>query len=84
MMERLKAAMERYEELGALLGQGEIPAGSVRFRTLMKEYSDLTPLCTKYTAYKEALQRIKEAEELLSSGDRELEEKIIDGLNEEL
>lgn len=82
MMERLKAAMERYEELGALLGQGEIPAGSERFRTLMKEYSDLTPLCTKYTAYKEALQRIKEAEELLSSGDRELEELAKEELKE--
>lgn len=82
MMERLKAAMERYEELGALLGQGEIPAGSERFRTLMKEYSDLTPLCTKYTAYKDALQRIKEAEELLSSGDRELEELAKEELKE--
>ena len=82
MMERLKAAMERYEELGALLGQGEIPAGSERFRALMKEYSDLTPLCTKYTAYKEALQRIKEAEELLSSGDRELEEFAKEELKE--
>ena len=82
MMERLKAAMERYEELGALLGQGEIPAGSERFRALMKEYSDLTPLCTKYTAYKEALQRIKEAEELLSSGDRELEELAKEELKE--
>ena len=63
-------------------GQGEIPAGSERFRALMKECRRPDPACTKYTAYKEALQRIKEAEELLSSGDRELEELAKEELKE--
>lgn len=74
MFEKLKAAAERYEQLGEMLATGEILPGSEKFKELMKEYSDLSALYEKYQAYLTALASVKEAEELLEGTDKELYE----------
>ena len=74
MISKLKAAKERYEELGEMLGQGELSPSDPRFRELMKEYSDLSPLCAKIDEYFAVNKAQKDAEELLYSADPEMKE----------
>ena len=74
MIEKLKAAKERFEQLGEMLGQGDISATDPRFKELMKEYSTLAPICQKIDEYIKALDSQKEAEELLSSSDPDMRE----------
>ncbi|MBQ8236193.1 MAG: peptide chain release factor 1 [Clostridia bacterium] len=74
MIEKLRKAAERYEQLGDLLGGGQVAPGSAQYKELMKEYSDMSALIAKYEEYKEATSRIDEALELLEMGDKELAE----------
>ncbi len=74
MIEKLRSARERYEQLEDMLGQGDIPASSVLFRDLMKEYSDLAPICQKYSEYEKTVQSMKEAEDCLALDDPDLRE----------
>ena len=74
MIDKLKAAYDRYEQLSEMLAAGtEDPSGD-RYKELMKEYASLSPLCEKYKEYESAFTRMKQAEELISGGDRELME----------
>lgn len=74
MLNGLDAAAQRYEEIAALLQQPEVVGDLARFRELMKEYKELTPLAEKITEFKRAQAAKSEAEELLSAAgtDREL------------
>ncbi|MBP5225616.1 MAG: peptide chain release factor 1 [Lachnospiraceae bacterium] len=74
MIEKLKAAKERYEQLGDLLAGGAIPPGDPRYKEYMKEYSDLSPLCEKFAEYERAEKDARDAEELLSGDDPEMKE----------
>ncbi len=74
MIEKLKKAVERYEQLGDLLGGGQVAPGSGQYKDLMKEYSDMSALIAKYEEYKEATRRMDEALDLLELGDKELAE----------
>lgn len=74
MIEKLRKAAERYEQLGDLLGGGQVAPGSAQYKDLMKEYSDMSALIAKYEEYKEATRRMDEALDLLELGDKELAE----------
>ncbi|MBQ8911467.1 MAG: peptide chain release factor 1 [Clostridia bacterium] len=74
MIEKLKKAAERYEQLGDLLGGGQVVAGSSQYKELMKEYSDMSALMAKYEEYKSETERANEALELLEVGDKDLAE----------
>ena len=71
MIDKLKKAAEWYEQLGDLLGGGQIVAGSSQYKDLMKEYSDMSALMAKYEEYKAENDRMNEALELLELGDKE-------------
>ena len=64
MLERLADIERRYEELSDLINDPEIIADNERWRKLMKEHSDITPIVEKYREYK----KIKERAE---NGDKE-------------
>ena len=72
MIEKLKAAKERFEQLGEMLSSGEIPVGGDRYKSLMKEYGELAPLCGKYDEYRRAFDAGNEARELTQSDDAEM------------
>ena len=72
MIDRLKSAADRWEQLSEELAQGQIDPSGGRYRELMKEYSALTPLIEKYREYLRASEELRQAEELLQSGDGEL------------
>ncbi len=52
MLERLADIERRYEELSDLINDPEIIADNERWRKLMKEHSDITPIVEKYREYK--------------------------------
>ena len=82
MIEKLKKAAERYEQLGDLLGGGQVLAGSAQYKELMKEFSDMSELIAKYEEYRKADERISEALELLEMGDKELSDLAKEELKE--
>jgi peptide chain release factor 1 len=77
---RLQQAQERHEEIAMLLSTQEIMADQNRFRELSVEYSQLEPVVTTWAKWQEACQSIEEAQALLKSKDKEMQELA----NEEL
>ncbi len=74
MFGKLEGLVERYEALGAQISDPAVIADQSRWRGLMKEHSSLGPIVEKYREYKAAKAAIDDAEELLGSGDKEMEE----------
>ena len=64
MFEKLKALLEKYNEINERLMQPETVNDPALYRDLMKEYSSLTPLIEKYKEYLAAVEALSEAEEL--------------------
>ncbi|MBQ8917477.1 MAG: PCRF domain-containing protein, partial [Oscillospiraceae bacterium] len=65
MFEKLKAVEQRYEEINTLLTDPETVNDQQRYRGLMKEYKNLTPVVEKFREYSSAKQSAEEAAELL-------------------
>ncbi|MGN0379756.1 MAG: peptide chain release factor 1 [Butyrivibrio sp.] len=81
MFENLEDVLIKYEDLNAELSSPEVTSDQNRFRRLMKEQSDLTPLVEAYTAYKKANQDIADSLEML---EEENDEEMKEMLKEEL
>ncbi|MBE6016650.1 MAG: peptide chain release factor 1 [Lachnospiraceae bacterium] len=81
MTEKLQAIEERYEEILAQLNDPQTAADQDKFRKLMKEQSDLTPIVEAFKKYKEAKQAIEDSLEIL---DEETDEEMKELAKEEL
>ena len=81
MFDRLEDILKRAEELQAELADPRAASDTVRFRKLMKEQADLSPLVEAYTAYREAQQAESDS---LSMLEEESDEEMRDLLKEEL
>ncbi len=82
MFDKLEELLKRYEEIQAELSSPEATSDQNRFRKLMKEQSDLTPLVEAYTEYKKQKQNIEESLELLEmESDEEMRELAKEELN---
>ena len=81
MFENLEDVLIKYEDLNAELSSPEVTSDQNRFRRLMKEQSDLTPLVEAYTAYKKANRDIADSLEML---EEENDEEMKEMLKEEL
>ena len=64
MFEKLKALLDKFNEINERLMQPETVGNPALYRDLMKEYSSLTPIITKYKEYLKAEESLAEAEEL--------------------
>lgn len=83
MFQRLDDLLMRYEDLTAELNNPSVVEDQKRFRKLMKEQSDLTPLVDAYKEYKACLQSVKDSLEILDEeSDEELREMAKEELNE--
>ena len=83
MFERLSEFVNRHEELSLLINDPDIIADQGKWRGLMKEYSDITPIAEKYTEYKNTKKNIEEAIEMLEEKpDEELKSLLKDELYE--
>ncbi len=76
MFENLQVFENRYEELNLKLYDPTVAANQNLYRDLMKEHSEITPIVTKYREYKNAIQTIKDCEELIADpeADRDIKD----------
>ena len=81
MFENLEDVLIKYEDINAELASPDVTGDQTRFRKLMKEQSDLTPLVETYTAYKKANQNIEDCLMIL---DEESDEEMKEMAKEEL
>lgn len=74
MFDKLEDILVRYEEIQEELNSPEIANDQERYRKLMKEYSELTPLVEKYQEYKAAKQTIEDSLSMMEESDEEMRE----------
>ncbi|MDO5603002.1 MAG: peptide chain release factor 1 [Oscillospiraceae bacterium] len=68
MPSQLQAVKDRYEEMNVALQMPETVTDATRYRDLMREYKNLTPIVEKYDEYRQTEQDFEEAKELLEQG----------------
>ena len=81
MFDKLEDLLIRFEELLGELNEPSVTANQERFRKLMKEQSDLTPIVEAYKAYKQSKQDIEDGLMML---EEESDEDMREMLKEEL
>lgn len=69
---KLDSLSERHEELTALLSSPDVIQNQEQFRAYSKEYADLSGVVNAYNRYKELMQHIATATELLKDDDLEM------------
>ena len=74
LLTKLETISERYEELGALLSDGEIISDQNKFRDLSREYAEVEPVVKCYAQYSQVEENLEEAELLLKDGDEDIRE----------
>lgn len=81
MFDKLEDLIGRYEELMGLLNEPGVANDQKKFRELMKEQSDLTPIVEAYKEYK---KRNQDVEDSLAMLEEESDEDMREMLKEEL
>ena len=61
MFDKLEDLVLRYEEIMNQLSEPDVANDTQRFRKLMKEQSDLTPIVETFQKYKQAKQSIADS-----------------------
>ncbi|QHW32520.1 peptide chain release factor 1 [Paenibacillus rhizovicinus] len=88
MLDRLQALADRYEKLSELLCDPDVASDPKRLRELSKEQSDLQPVYTAYTEYKQVSEQLEDAKamqnEKLDDEMREMVKMEIDELSPRL
>lgn len=84
MLERLADLERKYIQLSDDISDPEVIADNEKWRKLMKEHSDMTPIIEKYREYKAVESALEEAKEMLddSSLDEEFRQLAKEELNE--
>ena len=72
MFEKLESVEKRYEELTTKISDPAVIADNNEWRKLVKEHSSIEDVVTKYREYKQTINDMKEAEEMMN--DSELKE----------
>ena len=81
MFDKLEDLLIRFEELMSELSEPDVANDPERFRKLMKEQSDLTPIVEAYKEYKQCKQNIEDSLAML---EEESDEEMREMLKEEL
>ncbi|MFP4846619.1 peptide chain release factor 1 [Winogradskyella sp. PE311] len=68
MLEKIQIIKQRFDEINDLIIQPDIISDQKRYAKLMKEYKDLKLIVDKGEVYKEALDNVSEAEEIIADG----------------
>ena len=68
MFENLREAEKHYEEISESLMDPDVINDTEKFRNLMKEHKNLTPIIEKYREYRTAEDNLSQAKELLDEG----------------
>ena len=82
MFDKLEDILLRFEEIMNQLSEPDVANDTNRFRKLMKEQSDLSPIVEAYKEYKQEKQNIEESLSMLEEeSDEELRELAKEELN---
>ena len=82
MFDKLEDLLIRYEEIMSELQEPDVVNDQNRFRKLMKEQNDLTPIVEAYKEYKESKQAIEDSLAMLEEeSDEEMRELAKEELN---
>ena len=83
MFDKLESIEKRYQEVLDELGQPDAASDQNRFKKLMKEQSDLSPIVEAFRKYKNAKKTIEDSLEILDTeSDEELKELVKEELAE--
>ena len=83
MFDRLDDTLMRYEEMMNQLSEPDVANDPERFKRLMKEQSDLTPIVEAYKEYKQCKQNVEDTIAMLDEeSDEEMRELAKEELNE--
>lgn len=83
MFDKLESLVERLDTVLQQLNDPDVAGDQNRFRDLMKEQSDLSPIVEKYKEYVQEKQNIEESLELLEEeSDEEMRELAKEELSE--
>ena len=83
MFDRLEDLLIRLEEVLSELQEPDVASDMNRFRKLMKEQNELTPIVEAYKAYKESKQAIEDSLQMLEEeSDEEMRELAKEELSE--
>ncbi len=82
MFDRLEDILIRFEEIMGELNEPTVTNNQARFRALMKEQSDLTPLVEAYKEYKKCNQDVEDSLAMLEiESDEDMREMLKEELN---
>jgi len=83
MFDKLEDLLHRFEEILNELNEPTVAENQARFRALMKEQSDLTPIVEAYKEYKKCNETVEDSLSLLDSeNDEEMREMLKEELGE--
>lgn len=83
MFEKLEDLVDRRDTINNMLTDPDVVSDQNKFRKLMKEQSDLTPIVEKYKEYKDTKQTIDDSLQMLEEeSDEELREMAKEELND--
>ncbi|MBT4494173.1 MAG: peptide chain release factor 1 [Gammaproteobacteria bacterium] len=71
---KLDRLLDRYEELGALLSDGEIISDQNRFRAYSKEYADIEPVVNCFRRYEDQRRQLEDANQMMDDTDPDIRE----------
>ena len=74
MTDKLTQIEKRFQEVEESLSDAGVISDMERYKALMKEYKELTPITEAFRAYKKSVSDLEEAQLLLKEEDSELKE----------
>ena len=74
LINKLDLLQDRYEELTALLGDGEVIANQQQFRAYSKEYAEVEPVIQAFRAFRKVQDNLESAQALLKDSDPDMRE----------
>ena len=74
MTDKLNQIEKRYLEVESALSDGDVVSDLERYKALMKEYKELSPIVEAFRTLKQNQSDLEEARLLLDEGDEELRE----------
>ena len=82
LLNKLDILQDRFEELTALLGDGEVISDQTKFRAYSKEYSEVEPIVAAYGQWLKVQADLEGAQALLKDNDPDMREMAVEEVRE--
>ena len=79
---KLETLAERYQEIGALMSDGDIISDQTKFRALAQEYAEIEPVVKCFEQYDEAQSTLEDAKSMLEEMMRKCASLLKKSLNQ--